>query len=235
MALDRLAQRGPSIADPPTCLGIRQLSLGVTAALILRDVLGFSAAEVAQQLGMSTASVNSALQRARQAIDSAAPTQQTVLRDLGGAAVDGIVTRWADAWQAGDVDAIVAMLADDARYSMPPLPEWYQGRDEIRAFLLRDPLRKRWRFLPTTANGQIAFGTYLWDDAAGGTFPAVSTSSRCSTNAWPTSSPSSTPTSPDSGCRSASVRRRVQNWRSVRWLQPQGRQGPAAQSALGMA
>jgi RNA polymerase sigma-70 factor (ECF subfamily) len=141
------------------------------AVLILREVLGFSAAEVAGQLGTSTASVNSALQRARKAIGSAAPTQQSVLRDLGDVAVADIVTRWADAWQAGDVEAIVAMLADGARYSMPPLPEWYRGRDEIRAFLLRGPLRSRWRFLPTTANGQLAFGTYMWDHAAGAYVP----------------------------------------------------------------
>jgi RNA polymerase sigma-70 factor (TIGR02960 family) len=150
---------------------LQHLSPMQRAALILREVLGFSAAEVAEQLDASTASVNSALQRARKAIGSTAPTQQTALRDLGEAAVDDIVTRWADAWQAGDVDAIVAMLADDVRYSMPPLPEWYRGKDEIRAFLLRGPLRSRWRFLPTTANGQLAFGTYLWDNAAGAYVP----------------------------------------------------------------
>ena len=122
--------------------------------------------EVAEQLGTSTASVNSALQRARKAIDSARPTQQAVLRDLGDAAVADIVTRWTDAWQAGDVDAIVAMLAADARYSMPPLPQWYRGQDEIRAFLREGPLQSRWRFLPATANSQLAFGTYLWEDAA---------------------------------------------------------------------
>jgi RNA polymerase sigma-70 factor (ECF subfamily) len=146
---------------------LQHLSAIQRAVLILREVLGFSAAEVASQLGTSPPAVNSALQRARAVIGSAAPTQQTVLRDLGDEAVGAIVIRWADAWQAGDVDAIVAMLADDARYSMPPLPEWYRGHDEIRAFLLHGPLQSSWRFLPTMANGQLAFGTYLWDDAAG--------------------------------------------------------------------
>jgi RNA polymerase sigma-70 factor (TIGR02960 family) len=150
---------------------LQHLSVTARAVLILREVLGFSAAEVAGQLDTSTASVNSALQRARKAIDSAAPTQQAVLRDLGDAAIDDIVTRWTDAWQAGDVDAIVAMLAADARYSMPPLPQWYRGQDEIRAFLRDGPLQSRWRFVPTIANGQLAFGTYLWDDAAGGYVP----------------------------------------------------------------
>ena len=150
---------------------LQHLSPIQRAALILRDVLGFSAAEVAEQLDKSTASVNSALQRARRVIDSTAPTQQEVLRDLGDEAISAILTRWADAWHDGDVDAIVALLADDARYSMPPLPEWYHGVQDIRTFLLRGPLRSRWRFLPTTANGQLAFGTYLWDDAAGRYMP----------------------------------------------------------------
>jgi RNA polymerase sigma-70 factor (ECF subfamily) len=141
------------------------------AALILREVLGFSAAEVAVQLNTSTAAVNSALQRSRKAISSAAPTQQTVLRDLGNVAAGDIAARWADAWHTGDLDAIVAMLAHDARYSMPPLPEWYRGQDQIRAFLLGGPLRSRWRFLPTSANGQLAFGTYLWDDTTGAYVP----------------------------------------------------------------
>ena len=145
---------------------LQHLSAIQRAALILRDVLGFTAAEVAEQLDTSTASVNSALQRARKVIDSNTPDQQTVLRELGHDAVAAIVTRWTDAWQAGDVDAIIAMLADDVRYSMPPLPEWYRGLDEVRAFLLRGPLQSRWRFLPTTANGQLAFGTYMWDETA---------------------------------------------------------------------
>jgi SnoaL-like domain/Sigma-70, region 4 len=171
-------------------------------------VLGFSAAEVAEQLDTSTAAVNSALQRARKAIGSAAPTQQTVLRDLGDAAVNDIAARWADAWQAGDINTIVAMLADDARYSMPPLPQWYQGQDEIRAFLLRDPLQSRWRFLPPRPTARSRSAPTAGTTPPGRTYPAASTSSRCSTDACQTSSPSSLPTSPDSGCRRTSVRRR---------------------------
>jgi RNA polymerase sigma-70 factor (ECF subfamily) len=141
------------------------------AALILCEVLKLPAAEAASVLDSSVASVNSALQRARKVIDISGVSQQSVLRDLGPHGVEEIVTRWINAWQAGDVDAIVAMLADDARYSMPPLHEWYHGPDAIRVFLTEGPLRSRWRFLPTSANGQLAFGTYLWDDDAGAYLP----------------------------------------------------------------
>lgn len=137
------------------------------AVLILREVLGFSAVEVAGQLGTSVAAVNSALQRARRVLASRGPTQATVLRELGDRAVDGIVARWVSAWQGGDVDGIVSMLTEDARYSMPPLAEWYSGRDGIRSFLIDGPLLSRWRLLPARANGQIAFGTYLWSDVDG--------------------------------------------------------------------
>jgi RNA polymerase sigma-70 factor (TIGR02960 family) len=150
---------------------LQHLSASQRAALILREVLGFSAAEVAGQLGTSAAAVNSALQRARGAIGPAGLSQQAVLRDLGDPAVRDLAARWAGAWQDGDVDAIVAMLAADARYSMPPLPRWYRGQDAIREFLVTGPLRSGWRFLPTTANGQLAFGTYLRDGGAGDYLP----------------------------------------------------------------
>jgi DNA-directed RNA polymerase specialized sigma24 family protein len=110
------------------------------------------------------AAVNSAMQRARKVVGEAGASQQSVLRELGPDGIDDIVTRWATAWHASDIDTIVAMLTEDARYSMPPLPEWYRGTAEIRTFLLGGPLQSRWRFLPTSANGQLAFGTYLWDD-----------------------------------------------------------------------
>lgn len=145
---------------------LQHLSPVQRATLILREVLGFSAAEVADLLDTSAASVNSALQRARKAVDSTADTQQTVLGDLGDDSISELVQRWADAWEAADVDTIVSMLAEDARFSMPPWLEWYHGHDAIRTFLVDGPLRSQWRFVPTTANGQLAFGTYMWEDEA---------------------------------------------------------------------
>jgi len=150
---------------------LQHLSPVQRATLILREVLGFSAAEVADLLDTSAASVNSALQRARKAVDSTAETQQTILGDLGDDSISELVERWANAWEAADVDTIVSMLAEDARFSMPPWPEWYHGHDAIRRFLVDGPLTTRWRFVPTTANGQLAFGTYMWKDEAGAFVP----------------------------------------------------------------
>ncbi|WP_442931155.1 sigma-70 family RNA polymerase sigma factor [Micromonospora sp. NBC_00389] len=136
------------------------------AVLLLRDVLGYPAAEVADLLDTSAAAVNSALQRARRVVDALRPTatsQQTELSGLGDEKVREVARRYVAAWERGDVDAILAMLTDDARYSMPPLPRWYEGHEGIRGFLLDGPMAVRWRFVPTYANGQLAFGTYLWD------------------------------------------------------------------------
>jgi RNA polymerase sigma-70 factor, ECF subfamily len=140
------------------------------AVLILRDVLGFSARETAEALEMTPVSVDSALQRARKAIEERVPahTQQATLRTLGDSELRQIVNRFANAWERNDVDAVVAMLADDARMTMPPWPSWYSGRDAIATFLRSWPLslRKRWQVLVTGANGQPAVAGYLWEAQA---------------------------------------------------------------------
>jgi RNA polymerase sigma-70 factor (ECF subfamily) len=135
------------------------------AALILRDVLGFSAREAAEALETTVASVNGALRRARKAAAERLPgrSQQATLRALGDNGIREVVERYIDAWERGDVDAILAMLADDATFTMPPLPTWYRGRAAIESFLTRFALQDRWRLRPARANGQLAFGCYAWD------------------------------------------------------------------------
>ena len=138
------------------------------AVLILREVLGFSAAEVAETLETTVASVNSALQRARKTIDDKLPerSQQATLRALGDEKLREIVDAYMDAMVRGDVPRVVSMLAEDAAWSMPPLPTWFGGRDGITGFLRNGPLSGewRWRHVPARVNGQAAIAAYTWSD-----------------------------------------------------------------------
>jgi RNA polymerase sigma-70 factor (ECF subfamily) len=140
------------------------------AVLILRDVLGFSGEEVADALDTTPASVYSALQRAHKSVDARLPerSQQATLRALGDDALREVVDAFVGAWQRGDVDALAAMLTDEATIAMPPMPTWYRGRDAVVGFLRRFPLTpdRRWRVVPVGANGQVAFAFYGWDDGA---------------------------------------------------------------------
>jgi RNA polymerase sigma-70 factor (ECF subfamily) len=150
---------------------LQHLSPRQRAALILRDVLGFSAKEAAQSLATSVASVNGALLRARKTVQERLPqqSQQATLRALGDRRLSEIVERFADAFEQGDVDAILAMLAEDATFAMPPYPAWSRGREAIAdSWLMPGGPPPRLRYRVTRANGQLALGTYQLDRAAGG-------------------------------------------------------------------
>jgi RNA polymerase sigma-70 factor (ECF subfamily) len=139
------------------------------AVLILRDVLGFSGAEVAEALKTSPASVYSALQRAHATLDERRPdrSQQATLRSLGDEQLQAIVARYVDAWARSDVETIVDMLTETATLVMPPIPSWYRGRDAIERVLRRVVFvgTRSWRTVPTAANGQLALGTYELDSS----------------------------------------------------------------------
>ncbi len=137
------------------------------AVLILRAVLGFSAAETAATLETSAASVNSALQRARATLEQKLPerSQQQTLRALGDEEVRETVEGYLAAWERQDVEAVVSMLSADAAFAMPPLRDWFRGREAIGAFLAGWPLSGewRWRALRVRASGQEALAFYSWD------------------------------------------------------------------------
>jgi RNA polymerase sigma-70 factor (TIGR02960 family) len=140
------------------------------AALVLRDVLGFHAAEVAEMLGGSEDSVKSALKRARSTIDQlhgAHGRQQAPLP--GSASERELVRRFADAWMSDDIDAVVALLTEDAWVTMPPSPLEYQGRAAIGGFLREIANwrgERRYKLIPTRANTQPAFACYRDDEHA---------------------------------------------------------------------
>jgi RNA polymerase sigma-70 factor, ECF subfamily len=144
------------------------------AALILRDVLGFSAKEVAEALDTSPTSINSALQRARRTLDERLPqtSQQATLRALGDDGVREIVERFTTAFESDDVDGIVALLSEDAKFGMPPYPQWYQGRAAIAdSWLMPGGPPPRLRYVATRANGQPALATYCLDPDTGRYLP----------------------------------------------------------------
>jgi RNA polymerase sigma-70 factor (TIGR02960 family) len=135
------------------------------AVLILREVLGFSAAEVAGILATTPASVNSALQRARRAVGERVPhpSQQAELDALGAGGRRRLVEDLVAAWERADVAALLELLAADARFTMPPLPAWFSGRADIGRFLTGRLFATPWRLAPVEANAQLAVGCYQGD------------------------------------------------------------------------
>jgi RNA polymerase sigma-70 factor (ECF subfamily) len=140
---------------------IQRLSPLQRAVLVLRDALGFSARETASMLEASPAAVNSALHRARTAIAASGGARNGRRAPAGEEAA--LVARYVRAWEAADVDALVALLTEDARMTMPPTPSWYLGRDAIGIFLssfFAGEVGADTRLVPTGANRQPALAVY---------------------------------------------------------------------------
>jgi RNA polymerase sigma-70 factor (ECF subfamily) len=140
------------------------------ATLILRDVLGWKATEVAELFGTSVAAVTSALQRARVSMKSyRAGLRTSEASPAGTEQTAALLSRYVEAWQAADAAGLVALLREDALITMPPLPLWYEGRSGIRWFfetqLFAGDAAGRFRLVATQANGSPAFATYQRDEA----------------------------------------------------------------------
>jgi RNA polymerase sigma-70 factor (TIGR02960 family) len=132
------------------------------AVLILRDVLGFHATEVAGMLDTTVESVKSALKRARAGLERHRSTIAEPPPAPGSPAENAIVASFVHAWESADIDALVALLTDDVFMSMPPLPLEYLGRDVVARFCAHlFGAGRRFDLVPTRANGQPAFGAYL--------------------------------------------------------------------------
>ncbi len=134
------------------------------AVLILRDVLGFHASEVAGMLDSTVESVNSALKRARAGLQRQRPPAagRESPPASGSPAEDALVAKFVRAWESADLGALVALLADDVFMSMPPLPFEYEGRDLVARFCAGlFGAGRRFDLVPARANGQPAFGAYL--------------------------------------------------------------------------
>jgi RNA polymerase sigma-70 factor (ECF subfamily) len=153
----------------------QHLAANQRAVLMLREVLGFSAQETASMLDTSVPSVNSALQRARAAVEERVPerSQQTALRTLGDGKLRRLIDRYVDAWERCDVPAFAGLLAEEATFAMPPLATWYTPRDTIVTWAGNTAMSGtwKWRAVITSANAQPALAFYSWDDAAGAYLP----------------------------------------------------------------
>ncbi|MFL6114341.1 MAG: sigma-70 family RNA polymerase sigma factor [Catenulispora sp.] len=187
LAFDGASRDGAAGADPASVVAARAgLRLALVAALqylpprqravlILRDVLGWRAAEVADLLGLTAAAVAGLLKRARIRLEQVAPDVEEVAEPTE-AAQRVLLDRWARAFVEADVDALMELLTDDAIWEMPPQPMWFQGTEMLRrllGFRMRQHGRYR-RMVVTSANGQRAFAVYAAADGDDGRLVAES-------------------------------------------------------------
>ncbi len=138
------------------------------AVLILREVLRWQASEVAELLGTSVASVNSALQRARATIEASDVDAATTSTEVDSDEERDLLARYVEAFESYDVSAFVALLADDAQFSMPPYDLWLRGPEQVGHWLLGQGFAcKDSRLIPVEANGSPAFAQYKPSDEPG--------------------------------------------------------------------
>jgi RNA polymerase sigma-70 factor (ECF subfamily) len=172
----------PDESDPSHIVGSREsvrlafiaalqhLSPRQRAVLVLRDVLQWKAAEVAEAIDTSTAAVNSLLQRARAQLAAVGPSEDSTLTDPESPAARELLTRYIAAFEEYDIEKLVTMFTEEAIWEMPPFVGWYQGAHAIGELIHHNcPAEKAgdMRLLPLTANGQLAAAMYMWDKDLG--------------------------------------------------------------------
>lgn len=166
-----LLSEGTDNEDPGTIL-LRREHIGLAfvamlqhlpglqrAVLLLREVLGYSAAETADMLGTSVAAANSALQRSRQTMR--AKTDIGERRPVDPQELEPLLQAFVSAWESRDLSAMVELLANDVRFTMPPLPAWFDGRAFVAKFFGERVFETPWRLEPLRGNGQPGFACYI--------------------------------------------------------------------------
>ena len=145
---------------------LQHLPAAQRATLVLREVVGMSAVEVANLLETTVASVDSALQRARRAVAERTPaeSQQATLLALGQSAERELVARFIQAWESANVTALCELFVEDVKFSMPPIPNWFSGRRNVGRFFCDRVFQFAWRLSPMRASGQLAFACYQGPD-----------------------------------------------------------------------
>jgi len=149
---------------------LQHLSPRQRAVLVLRDVLQWKAAEVAEAIGTTTAAVNSLLQRARAQLDSVGPSQDNTIAAPESPEARDLLARYIAAFEDYDIDTLVSMFTEEAVWEMPPFTGWYRGGPAIGALIHHNcPAEKAgdMRLLPLTANGQPAAAMYMLNPESG--------------------------------------------------------------------
>lgn len=149
-------------------IALQEIPARQRCALILSDVLDWQAVEIADILSTSVSAVNSLLHRARSIMKKHYQHYTEDQPRLTEERQQQILEHYLHAWETADIDGIVSLLTQDAKFPMPPLPSWYQGRTAIRAFLMATSLAGdaagRWRLIPIRANGLPGFAFYMRDE-----------------------------------------------------------------------